>query len=172
MNKKGKTQKREADNEKLSKKQAMGESSTAAAESLELECPAELPPVAQEEWRRIVGELIVLGVLSKFDRASLAVYCAAYAAWVEATEAIQQFGMVIKSPNGYPVQSPYVAIQSRNAELLVQIAKEFGFTPASRSRNFSFEKSRSMLLVDHQDEPSCDLKPLTFSRQAEQEGED
>src|SRR5215216_2272835 len=112
----------------------------------DLECPAELPPLAREEWNRIVGELIVLGVLSRFDRGPLAIYCAAYAAWAEAIQAMQTFGMMIKSPSGYPVQSPYVAIANRQAEVMLRIAGEFGFTPASRSRNFSYAKSRSMLL--------------------------
>jgi P27 family predicted phage terminase small subunit len=131
--------------------------------TLELECPAELHPLAREEWNRIVGELIALGILSKFDRGTLAIYCGAYASWAEATEAIQEYGMMIKSPTGFPMQSPYVAIQNRNADIMLQIAKEFGFTPAARSRNFSFQKSKSMLLLIEEEEASDELKPLAFS---------
>jgi Phage terminase, small subunit len=40
----------------------------------------------------------------------------------------------VKSPTGYPMQSPYLAIANRQAELMMRIASEFGFTPASRSR--------------------------------------
>ena len=58
----------------------------------------------------------------------------AYAMWAEATEAIQKFGTMVKSPTGYPVQSPYVSIANRQAEIMMRIASEFGFTPASRSR--------------------------------------
>ena len=32
------------------------------------------------------------------------------------------------------VQSPYVSIANRQAEIMMRIASEFGFTPASRSR--------------------------------------
>ena len=112
----------------------------------ELEYPPELPPLAREEWDRIVGELIVLGVLSKFDRGPLAVYCGAYAIWAEAMDALQKYGTMMKSPNGHPVQSPYVAIVNRQADMMMRIAGEFGFTPAARSRNFSYSKSNSMLL--------------------------
>ena len=49
-------------------------------------------------------------------------------------QAIQQFGAMVKSPNGYPIQSPYVAIANSQAEIMMRIASEFGFTPASRSR--------------------------------------
>jgi hypothetical protein len=37
-----------------------------------------------------------------------------------------------KSPTGYPVQSPHVAIANRPGEIMMRVACEFGFTPASR----------------------------------------
>lgn len=98
------------------------------------ECPPELGPVAQKEWHRLAGELSALRILTNLDRAALAAYCGAYALWAEATENIQKFGTMVKSPSGYPIQSPYVAIANRQAEIMMRIASEFGFTPASRSR--------------------------------------
>ena len=98
------------------------------------ECPAELGPVARKEWDRLVGELGALRLLTNLDRAALAAYCGAYALWAEAMEAIQKYGTMIKSPSGYPTQSPYLAIANRQAEIMMRIAAEFGFTPASRSR--------------------------------------
>jgi phage terminase small subunit len=59
---------------------------------------------------------------------------AAYALWAEAIEATQKYGTMVKSPSGYPVQSPYVSIANRQTEIMMRIASEFGFTPASRSR--------------------------------------
>jgi P27 family predicted phage terminase small subunit len=98
------------------------------------ECPVELGPVARREWDRLAVELSSLRILTNLDRAALAAYCGAYAMWAEATEAIQKFGTMVKSPSGYPQQSPYVAVANRQAELMIRIASEFGFTPASRSR--------------------------------------
>jgi P27 family predicted phage terminase small subunit len=98
------------------------------------DCPGELGETARREWNRLVGELASLKLLTNFDRAALAAYCGAYALWAEATEAIQKYGVMIKSPSGYPVQSPYVSVANRQAEILMRIASEFGFTPASRSR--------------------------------------
>src|SRR5450830_1626348 len=111
-----------------------------------LECPPELGAPARQEWDRIVGELTRLGVLSSFDRGPLAVYCNAYAQYFEAMEEVQKYGAMIKSPNGYPVQSPYLAVANRHADTMIRIASEFGFTPASRTRIFSYSKSNSMLL--------------------------
>lgn len=98
------------------------------------DCPAELGPVGQREWDRLVGELAALRLFTNLDRAALAAYCGAYAMWAEATEAIQKFGTMVKSPTGFPIQSPYVSIANRQAEIMMRIASEFGFTPASRSR--------------------------------------
>ena len=98
------------------------------------ECPQALGPVARREWERLVGELSALHMLTNLDRAALAAYCGAYALWAEATEAIQKYGTMVKSPSGYPIQSPYLAVANRQAEIMMRIASEFGFTPASRSR--------------------------------------
>jgi P27 family predicted phage terminase small subunit len=97
-------------------------------------CPIELGEVARREWDRMAQQLASLRILTHLDRAALAAYCGAYAMWAEATEAIQKYGTMVKSPTGYPVQSPYVSIANRQAEIMMRIASEFGFTPASRSR--------------------------------------
>ena len=98
------------------------------------ECPVELGPPARQEWDRMVGELAPLRLLTHLDRAALAAYCGAFALWAEATQAIQKYGAMVKSPTGYPIQSPYVSIANRQAEIMMRIASEFGLTPASRSR--------------------------------------
>lgn len=124
-----------------------------------LECPPELGPAARQEWDRIVSELTSKGVLSSFDRGPLAVYCNAYAQYFEAMQEVQKYGAMIKSPNGYPVQSPYLAVANRHADTMVRIASEFGFTPASRSRIFSF-KLKNSLLLDAVNEPDDEIVGL------------
>jgi P27 family predicted phage terminase small subunit len=54
--------------------------------------------------------------------------------WAEAMEQIQKYGTMVKSSTGFPIQSPYLAIANRQAEIMMRIASEFGFTTASRSR--------------------------------------
>jgi len=98
------------------------------------DCPPELGPVARREWDRLVGELGKLRILTALDRAALASYCGAYGLWADAMEQIQKYGSMVKSPSGYPQQSPYLAVANRQAEIMMRIASEFGFTPASRSR--------------------------------------
>jgi len=90
--------------------------------------------LAREEWARICVDLVKLNLVTRLDRGVLATYCAAYGFWVEALQQLQKFGTMVKSPTGYPIQSPYLAIANRQADLMVRVAAEFGFTPASRSR--------------------------------------
>jgi P27 family predicted phage terminase small subunit len=117
------------------------------------DCPPELSPLARQEWDRLVGELSSLRMMTNLDRAALAAYCAAYALWAEAIEAIQKYGAMIKSPTGFPIQSPYLAIANRQAEIMMRIASEFGFTPASRSRIAAPAKAGPSLF-DLMEEPS------------------
>src|SRR5690348_1570814 len=97
------------------------------------ECPAELGPVARREWDRLAGQLAALRMLTELDRAALAMYCSAYAMWVDAIAKIGALGTVVRSPQGFPIQNPFVAIANRQCEIMMRIASEFGFTPASRS---------------------------------------
>lgn len=93
-----------------------------------------MSPAARREWNRLIGDLASLRLITSFDRAALAAYCRAYALWAEANTAIQTYGTMVKSPTGYPLQSPYISITNHQAEIMMRIAAEFGFTPASRSR--------------------------------------
>lgn len=121
------------------------------------ECPSELSDAAKREWDRLVGELSKLHLVTNLDRAALAAYCATYALWAEATEAIHKFGAMVKSPSGYPIQSPYVAIANRQTEIMLRISSEFGFTPASRGR-ISTPKPEEPTLFD-EPEMRDDVRP-------------
>jgi P27 family predicted phage terminase small subunit len=111
-----------------------------------LECPPELGPAAREEWQRIIAELIAKGVLSRFDRGPLAAYCTAYGLTMEAAEMVHKHGAMIKSPNGFPMQSPYLSHLNQQVATMMRIATEFGFTPASRSRIFSWDQKNALVL--------------------------
>jgi phage terminase small subunit len=44
------------------------------------------------------------------------------------------------------MQSPYLSQLNKQIDIMVRIASEFGFTPASRGRIFSFDQKNSLLL--------------------------
>src|SRR5262245_59243797 len=122
------------------------------------ERPLELGEVARREWDRLAAELGTLRITTNLDRGALAAYCGAYALWAEAMEAIQKYGSMIKSPSGFPVQSPYLAIANRQTEIMMRIAAEFGTTPASRSR-ISAPKQEEPTLFDGLEEEETEASP-------------
>jgi P27 family predicted phage terminase small subunit len=97
-------------------------------------CPGALGPEAKKEWQRLAKELAALGLLTRIDRGMLAAYCQAHALWQEAVQAIERYGTMVKSPNGFPMQSPYVALANKQVDIMVRLAAEFGMTPSSRTR--------------------------------------
>jgi P27 family predicted phage terminase small subunit len=97
-------------------------------------CPRHLSDEAKKEWRRIVPELEAVGLITRIDRAALAVYCQAWARWLEAEEALRKYGVMVKSPNGFPMQSPYLAVANKAIEQMRGLLTEFGMSPASRTR--------------------------------------
>lgn len=105
-----------------------------AAAGEDLDPPDFLSVDAQKEWRRIAPRLVRGGLLSEVDRAALMVYAIAFGDVAEAERAIRLQGKLVKSPNGYPIHNPNLAISRSNRELLAKMCPEFGMTPSSRAR--------------------------------------
>lgn len=100
-------------------------------------CPKHLKGAALKEWKRITVELEVLGLVSKIDRAALAMYCTAWGRYVEAEEKIQalgEAGLVDETPNGFRVQSVWLNIANKAMEQCKSFLSEFGMSPSARSR--------------------------------------
>jgi P27 family predicted phage terminase small subunit len=97
-------------------------------------CPKHLKGEARKEWNRVSKELLSLGLLSRIDRAALAGYCVAWGRHVAAEIEIARSGLTVTSPNGYELQSPWLAISNKALENVRKFAVEFGLSPASRSK--------------------------------------
>lgn len=97
-------------------------------------CPNHLQGIARQEWNRIVKELKALGMITKLDRAALAICCTAYADYVKACNKLKKEGEVIISEKGGMYQNPWVAIKKRSMDQIAKFYAEFGMTPSSRSR--------------------------------------
>lgn len=98
------------------------------------DCPRDLSKEAKKEWKRIAPDLMAMGVLSRIDTAALAAYCECWARWRDAERNIAKYGSVIRTPSGYPIQSPYITIATKAIEQMRKFLSEFGMTPASRTR--------------------------------------
>lgn len=97
-------------------------------------CPAWMPPAGKREWKRVVPELLRLGLLSIVDVAALEGYCAAYARALEADAVVKKGGLTVATSTGFLVQNPAVSISRLAWQAVRQFAAEFGLTPSARSR--------------------------------------
>jgi phage terminase small subunit len=66
----------------------------------------------------------------------------------------------MKSPSGYPIQSPYVSIAAKNAEIMIRIGAEFGFSPGSHMRLPNPSKDPLLLELTDIRDSVPQLKPL------------
>jgi len=85
-------------------------------------------------WSEVVA-LSPPGLLKDVDASVFSVWVVAFDLYQEASNKLARTGMLIKAPNtGVPMQSPYLAIVNKQAQIMMKAAAEMGFTPASRSR--------------------------------------
>lgn len=99
-----------------------------------VEPPEYMSEGAKAAWRYAL-ECAPPGLLRKLDMSILEVWASAADLYRKAQEGLLKTGLLIKTPNtGVPMQSPYLAIANKQAQIMTRAATEMGFTPASRSR--------------------------------------
>lgn len=96
--------------------------------------PRHLDEDARREWRRLVRILSRMRVLTEADGIGLATLCQAYSTLAKAQIQIAKTGILFKTPNGYYQQNPLLRVVNQQAEIVIKHLREFGLTPASRSR--------------------------------------
>ena len=86
-------------------------------------------------WRRLATPLHEAGLLTYVDGQALAMLCQTYGRWVEAEFMIDKTGgPVFETPNGFMAKNPYVNIAKELRKDWIVMAREFGLTPAARTR--------------------------------------
>lgn len=137
------------------------EDSNAVEPEIEIpDCPRHLLKEARKEWKRITPELEILGLVSRIDRAALALYCQEYAWWVWHDEALQrdlkmvadkeaQFradpenagkpweggdGFMLPTPNKSWAYNPHWVARNKHATQLDRFLASFGLSPSARGR--------------------------------------
>lgn len=113
-----------------------------------LSCPRALNKLARSEWHRVKRALGDQVALTAADRAALAIYCAAWARWVEAEDKVRILGEVVMTKSGNAIQNPYRSIASHAEKVMLQAAAEFGMTPSSRSRLVAANPQRGPSLAE------------------------
>lgn len=95
--------------------------------------PSWLDNMAKTEWKR-VREIIDLSTFTEMDLKALEAYCQAYAKWKRCEMTLMKEGYTFETQKGYVQQRPEVSISNNALSDMQSIAKELGFTPASRIR--------------------------------------
>lgn len=90
--------------------------------------------LARKLWSRAVPELMRRKQYLHLFEYELGRYCVAFGEYVKANDVVEEFGMVVKSPNGYPIQSPYVSIRNRAHEIMRGLATDLGLNPVAQVR--------------------------------------
>ena len=106
------------------------------------EPPEFLSDDAQDEWRRLIGEMVRLKLVTPLDTMLFACYCQSFADWKAAVEAFNRMrakdpvmaGLLIKDRDGEARTNPLVRIVRNAGEHMVRCAAEFGLTPVARAR--------------------------------------
>ena len=96
--------------------------------------PTWLGPGARAQWKLLARQLHDLGVLTSIDLDALERYCVIYERWRLAEKTVKKQGVIIETPNGYPMQNPWLAVSNKSQGQLQTLAAEFGLTPSSRIR--------------------------------------
>ena len=96
--------------------------------------PRDLDKRARTAWRYYAPLLTQMRTISLADREALACYCVAVSRRQQAEEGIAKSGLLVKSPNGYPMQTPWLAIANKSMEQMLKWGQELGLSPVARSR--------------------------------------
>jgi P27 family predicted phage terminase small subunit len=91
-------------------------------------------PIAIDEWRRLAPMLRQIRQITEADRGALIALCLEWARYITATRKVAELGLIVKTPNGYPIQNPYLAIATKALSGCNKLWPELGLTPSSRAR--------------------------------------
>lgn len=98
------------------------------------DAPTWMTPAQREGWDYAI-EHSPPGLLKHLDRSVLAIWVIAEDTHRQAALKVSATGLLVKAPlTEQPMQSPYLAIQNKQALIMMKAAAELGFTPSSRSQ--------------------------------------
>lgn len=115
------------------------EGGSAVDRALKVAAPYCPEPVRENEdalacWNRIVPELVQAGLMTPIFEGVLAAYCTVYARWTQAERELRNTKLLVKSPTGYPLQNPWLAISNRAIEQMRQLGSDLGLSAAALTR--------------------------------------
>ena len=113
------------------------------------EAPKHLSTVAKKEFGRIANYLHSVGLLTDGDAPALAIYCDWWEQWIDAKKHIEKEGRMVRTPNGYEVQSPWVNLANKSKEQMHKLLAEFGLTPKARKQVEKIEDTQTKAIAKY-----------------------
>ncbi len=98
------------------------------------DAPEDLTPEEQGVFLETARRLARMRVMTDADVDALHMYAVEFCRYRDATAKVRSMGMIVKSPNDYPIQNPYLAIANKAQRTCINLLTEFGLTPSSRTR--------------------------------------
>ena len=95
--------------------------------------PAWLKKEAKEEWRRVIAELMPLGLITKAHRQVLTRYCEWWSRWVDLHRKVDRQYMVTGA-RGNAVRNPLFILLRQADDQLNILGAQLGVTPVARLR--------------------------------------
>lgn len=108
--------------------------------------PADLPEPVHEVWKAAVADLGGANHMRESFIPALQAYCNAVYVHTQAVANIQQYGVLVKGPNG-PIANPLLRVQKDAAATMLRYAETLGLTPAARVRVGLMEVTGMSLLA-------------------------
>ena len=96
--------------------------------------PAYLTRKEKTCWRKTITDLQKAGIVTTIDVTSLAGYCRAWVGYQKESEIVEKEGTVTKGCLGNPIINPHFRAANDFFKQLLQLWREFGMTPSSRTR--------------------------------------
>jgi P27 family predicted phage terminase small subunit len=94
--------------------------------------PADFDEDQRAEWNYAI-EHASPGLLTGTDRNVLAIWCVASVEHMRARSEVRKLGQIVKTVDGNAIQNPYLPIVNKQALIMLRVAADLGFSPASRA---------------------------------------
>ncbi len=98
-----------------------------------LRAPSDLTGDQKRLWKKVNRDS-PYQLLKAIDAMALKRYVVAQTIYDKAKQALENSNLVIRYPGGAPANNPWLGILNRQAEILLRLDAEFGFTPSARTR--------------------------------------
>jgi P27 family predicted phage terminase small subunit len=89
-------------------------------------CPEYLKGEARTQWQTVGAILAARGLLDESKLPAFGLYCVNMGRHIDAERKIAELGTVVKSPTGFPVTNPYLAVSVKAAATARQLAFDLG----------------------------------------------